>query len=156
MKKIKIICVGDLKEKYLQEAQKEYSKRISKYFELSVIELPEFTANSASKAEIEQNKIKEGKEILKRLKGYSIALCIEGKQEDSVSFAKHLNSKLDEESEITLIIGGSDGLSEEVTNQVNEKLSFSKLTFPHQLMRIVLLEQVYRAGTIIAGKTYHK
>ena len=157
MKKIKIICVGDLKEKYLKEAQNEYSKRISKYFDLSIIEVSEHTSpNHNSKSEIEQNKVKEGKEILKKIKGYTIALCINGKQEDSISFAKHINSKLDLESEITFIIGGSDGLSDEIIRDANEKISFSKLTFPHQLMRIILLEQIYRAGTIIAGKTYHK
>lgn len=157
MKKIKILCVGDLKEKYLKDAQNEYIKRISKYFDIIVVEVSEQNSSNAnSKSQIEQIKLKEGKEILKKLKGYAIALCIDGKQEDSPAFAEHINSILDLESEITFIIGGSDGLSQEVIDCANEKLSFSKLTFPHQLMRVILLEQIYRAGTIIAGKIYHK
>ena len=156
MKKIKILCVGDLKENYLKEAQKEYSKRISKYYDLEIQEIDEQSISSSNSAEIQQKKIKEGKELLKKIKGYTIAMCIDGKAEDSLSFAKHLDLKLDQETQVTIIIGGSDGLSDEVINSANEKISFSKLTFPHQLMRIILLEQIYRAGTIIAGKTYHK
>lgn len=157
MKKIRILCVGDLKEKYLKDAQNEYMKRLSKYFEMDICEVSEYTVvDKPNLSQIEIKKVNEGKNLLKNLKGFSIALCIDAKQEDSVNFAHHIDSIFNENNQITFIIGGSDGLSEQVLQSVNEKISFSKLTFPHQLMRIILLEQIYRSATILSGKTYHK
>lgn len=156
MKKISIICVGSLKEKYLKDAESEYLKRLKRYYDVEIICLQEAIEDNVSQALIEQKKNKEGLEILKKVKGYTIALCIDAKMYDSVALAKKIDATLDEFSQITFIIGGSNGLSDEVQKCANEKISFSPLTFPHQLMRIILLEQIYRAGTIIEGKTYHK
>lgn len=157
MKKIKIVCVGDLKEDYLKKAQTEYIKRLHSALDVEIIEVPEYTViNHNSQAEIEIKKQKEGKAILNKISGYSIAMCINAKQYTSVDFASNLDAKFKDNSTVTFIIGGSDGLSSEVEQNCNQKISFSSLTFPHQLMRIILLEQIYRSYTIWSGKTYHK
>lgn len=157
MKKIQIICIGDYKEQYLKDAEKEYLKRIQKYYDVQVTTVSEYTVvNNPNQEQILQKKQREALEIEKHLKGYVIALCIDGKSWDSKKFAHHLDKILDDKSQITFIIGGSDGLSDKIVEKSNEKLSFSAFTFPHQLMRVILLEQIYRAGTIISGKTYHK
>ena len=143
---IKIICVGKIKEQYLKDAILEYKKRISKYHKLEIIELPD---NS-----IEE----EGNAILKVIndKDYVITLEIEGQMIDSIEFSNRIEKIFIEHSNITFIIGGSDGLSNKIKAISNFKLSFSKMTFPHQLFRVILLEQIYRAFKIMKNETYHK
>ena len=143
---IKIICVGKIKEQYLKDAILEYKKRISKYHKLEIIELPD---NS-----IEE----EGNVILKVIndKDYVITLEIEGQMIDSIEFSNRMEKIFIEHSNITFIIGGSDGLSDKIKAISNFKLSFSKMTFPHQLFRVILLEQIYRAFKIMKNETYHK
>ena len=150
---IKIICVGKIKEKYLEDAISEYKKRISKYHSLEIIELPDEGIN-----DIKVALKKEKEKILKVLnpKDYIITLEIEGKEESSVEFAKRLDNLFIENSNITFIIGGSYGIDDEIKNMSNHKLSFSKMTFPHQLFRLILLEQIYRAFKINNNEEYHK
>lgn len=158
--KIDIICVGKLKEKYWVGATGEYTKRLSKYCKINVREVPdEKTPDGASQALEMQIKDKEGKAILKHIKpgAHVIALAIEGKQYSSEEFADKIEGYgISGRSHIAFIIGGSLGLSDEVMSRANESISFSKMTFPHQLMRVVLLEQVYRGYRIIKGEPYHK
>ena len=157
---VKILCVGKIREKFYKEAILEYTKRLSKYCSTEIIEVSdEKTAENASDNEINIIKDKEGERILKHLKDkdYVISLAIEGTQKDSVSFSKHIeNLGISGKSSIVFIIGGSLGLSKEVLNRSDELLSFSKMTFPHQLMRVVLLEQIYRAMRIMNNEPYHK
>jgi len=148
MIKIKIVCVGKIKEKYLVDAILEYSKRLSKYVNLEIIEVSE-----------EQTIEKEGQNILKRIdKGdFCIALAIEGKMLSSVEFSKFLSEKMVfGESSFCFVIGGSEGLSSEILKRADYKLSFSKMTFPHQLMRVILVEQIYRTQRILNNEPYHK
>ncbi len=158
--KIDIICVGKLKEKYWVNATGEYSKRLSKYCNLKVVEVAdEKTPDGASQALEVQIKAKEGKAILRHIKDgtHVIALAIEGKQYTSEDFASKIEKLgISGRSHIAFVIGGSLGLSDEVMTRANESISFSKMTFPHQLMRVVLLEQVYRGFRIIRGEPYHK
>lgn len=150
---IKLICVGKIKEKHLTEAINEYKKRLSKYTKLDIIELPDVSYN-----EIDKVKKEEGKLILKHLKENDnvIILDINGQELSSVELTNKL-CKLEEiNSNLTFIIGGSYGLSEEVKERANYKLSFSKLTFPHQLFRVILLEQIYRTYKIRNNENYHK
>lgn len=157
---ISLICVGKIKEKFLADAIGEYSKRLSKYCKLDIIEVPdEKTPDNASAKLEEQIKEKEGESILKHIKDnmFVIVLAINGKQLSSEELADYIsNLGINGNSNIALIIGGSLGLSKEVLNRANYKLSFSKMTFPHQLMRVILLEQVYRSFRIINGEPYHK
>ncbi|WP_066506879.1 23S rRNA (pseudouridine(1915)-N(3))-methyltransferase RlmH [Abyssisolibacter fermentans] len=158
--KITIIAVGKIKEKYLTQGIKEYSKRLSKYCKLEIIEVNDEKApENLSLTDMEIIKNKEGEKILKRLNidSYIIPLCIEGKQLSSVEFSKQVDKVLLQgNSHITFIIGGSLGLSKQITDISNLKLSFSKMTFPHQLMRLILLEQIYRGFRIRLGEPYHK
>ena len=158
--KIDIICVGRLKEKYWVNAINEYSKRLSKYCKIKIIEVPdEKTPDGASEALELQIKDKEGRAILKHIKdgAHVMALAIEGKQYSSEEFASKIdNLGISGQSHIAFVIGGSLGLSDEVMARANESISFSKMTFPHQMMRVVLLEQVYRGFRIIRGEPYHK
>lgn len=158
--KITIVTVGKLKEKYLHMAVAEYSKRLSRYCKLELIEVVDEKApESMSISQEISVKNKEGSRILKHINenSYIIALAIDGNQESSEDLAKHISDLgVRGNGHITFIIGGSLGLSEEVLYKCNEKLSFSKMTFPHQLMRVILLEQVYRAFKINAGEPYHK
>ena len=149
---IKIICVGKLKEKYLKDAIEEYSKRLSKYTKLEIVELKDLDYD------ITKTIKEEGQSILKHIeeKEYVITLEINGKQLSSTEFASILEKANIEYSNITFVIGGSYGLSNDVINRSNYHLSFSKLTFPHQLFRIVLLEQIYRAYKINNNESYHK
>ncbi|KPU27213.1 hypothetical protein TR13x_06535 [Caloranaerobacter sp. TR13] len=157
---ITIISVGKIKEKYLNDGIKEFSKRLSKYCKLKLIEVSDEKApENLSEAEMEIVKKKEGERILSKLNesSYIITLCIDGKSLSSEEFSKKLDSlALSGNSNITFIIGGSLGLSQEVINKSHFKLSFSKMTFPHQLMKLILLEQVYRAFRISRGQPYHK
>lgn len=160
MLKITVVCVGKIKEKFYSDAVSEYSKRLSRYCKLDIIELPdEKTPDNASDALNESIKEKEGAKILDAIpmSSYVVALAIEGKTLDSVE----LSEKLDKlsaygESHITFIIGGSLGLHKSVLDRADFKLSFSKMTFPHQLMRVILLEQVYRGFRIMNNEPYHK
>lgn len=158
--RVTIICVGKIKEKYLSMAIDEYSKRLSKYCKLEFIEVAdEKTEENASDVLNEQVKKKEGERILKNIKddSYVITLEIAGKMLTSPELASHIDSLgVNGTSHITFIIGGSLGLSDTVCKRANYKLSFSKMTFPHQLMRVILLEQIYRAYRINNHEPYHK
>ena len=158
--RISVICVGKLKEKYLVMGVEEYSKRLSRYCTLEITELPdEKTPDNAGEALKEMIKRKEGERILKTMKedSYCIALAIEGSQLSSVELAEKLDSLgITGTSHISFVIGGSLGLSKEVLSRANYKLSFSKMTFPHQMMRMILLEQIYRAYRINTNQPYHK
>lgn len=157
---IRLITVGKIKEKYTQEGIKEYSKRLSRYCSLEIIEIDDEKApENLSEKEMDLVKQKEGERILARIpqNSFVIALVIEGKQLSSEELAEKIdNLMIDGISDISFIIGGSLGLSNEVTSRSNFKLSFSKMTFPHQLMRMILLEQIYRAWRIIKNEPYHK
>lgn len=157
---IKIIAVGKIKEKYIQDGIKEYSKRLSRYCSLEIIEIDDEKApENLSDKEMEIVKQKEGERILSKVpqNSYVIALVIEGKQLSSEDLAKKMQDlMIDGQSDVCFIIGGSLGLSDEVMARSNFKLSFSKMTFPHQMMRMILLEQVYRGWRIIKGEPYHK
>lgn len=158
--KIKIITVGKLKEKYLKDGIAEYSKRIGRFAKLEMIELPdEKTPDRASQAENQQILEKEASRILAKIgeRDYVFALAIEGKQFPSEEFSQQLtNVTVKGFSDITFIIGGSLGLAPEVKKRANTLISFGKLTLPHQLMKLVLIEQIYRAFMIQQGSPYHK
>lgn len=147
-----------MKEKYYLEAQKEYTKMLSRFAQVNVCELQdEPLSNVKSEAEEKEALRKEAKKIEEKLKGLVIALCIEGKQYSSEEFAEVIKEKMNGGvSEITFVIGSSLGMAEEIKKKAGIKLSFSKMTLPHRLFRIVLLEQIYRAFKIMAGETYHK
>lgn len=158
--KITVIGVGRLKEKYWQAAIDEYSKRLSKYVKLDIIEVPDDKApENLSAAEEEIVKKNEGERILKNIKdgAYVIALAINGKMLSSEELSEFLNERMVRGAgHIVFVIGGSLGLSPEVLDRADYKLSFSKMTFPHQMMRVILLEQFYRAVKIMKNEPYHK
>lgn len=150
---IRIITVGEIKESYLKEAIEEYKKRIQKFTKLEIIEVKEEGIVEKEKA------LKlEGERIEKNIKekDYVITLEIEGIESTSIEFSKKIENTLITNSNITFIIGGSYGLDQTIKNRSNYKLSFSKMTFPHQLFRVILLEQIYRAFKIINNESYHK
>lgn len=157
---ITIISVGKIKEKYLKSAINEYSKRLNRYCKLKLIEVSDEKApENLSQTEMENIKDKEGEGILKNVKEgtYVIALDIKGKMISSEELAKKLDTLgIQGKSNIVFIIGGSLGLSKNVLNRADFKLSFSPMTFPHQLMKVILLEQVYRGFRINRGEPYHK
>lgn len=153
---INIVCVGNLKENYWQDAIKEYQKRISAFAKINVVEVKESTYGTSDK-EILIAKSAEAKRLESYKKGYCIALEVGGKSFDSIGFANHISDIATKgNSSITFFIGGSHGLDKDFSDSTDEKLSFSKFTFPHQMMRVILLEQIYRAFTILNNKTYHK
>ena len=158
--RITLITVGKIKEKYLRDAIAEYSKRLSRYCKLEIVEVAdEKTPDQASEAAEENIRNKEGERILKHIRDdmYVITLEIGGKMLSSEEFADKINSLgVQGKSSITFVIGGSIGLGQEVLRRSDYALSFSKMTFPHQLMRVILLEQVYRGYRIINGEPYHK
>lgn len=158
--KITIIAVGKLKEKYLKQGIQEYMKRLSAYANMEIIEVPDEKApENMSEAEQEEVKRKEGEKILSKIPrdAYIISLEIKGQMITSEKFAEKLEQlMIHGKSKIVFVIGGSLGLSEEVRQQSYYALSFSKMTFPHQLMRLVLVEQVYRGFRILKGEPYHK
>ena len=158
MIKVNLIVVGSLKENYLKEASNEYSKRLTKFCDLNILELNEYKLNNnPNKSEIEIIKNNEGKLILSKLKGYVIVLDVFAKQLSSEELALKVKNLIDYGTgEITFVIGGSYGILEEVKNKANFCLSFSKMTFPHQLIRVVLLEQIYRVFCINNDINYHK
>ncbi|WP_436374320.1 23S rRNA (pseudouridine(1915)-N(3))-methyltransferase RlmH [Cytobacillus sp. BC1816] len=157
---ISIITVGKLKEKYLKQGIDEYLKRLSAYAKMDIIEVPDEKApEELSETEMIQVKQKEGERILAKVHpdAHVIALAIEGKMKSSEELADNLDKLATYgKSKIAFVIGGSLGLSQEVLQRADEKLSFSKMTFPHQLMKLILLEQVYRAFRINRGEPYHK
>ncbi len=157
---IKIITVGKIKESFYREAISEYTKRLSRYCRLNIIEVAdEKTKENASIREVDIVLDKEGTRIINNINDndYVIALAIDGKRLDSIQFADKINSLgIDGVSNICFIIGGSLGLHDNVYSRCNMKLSFSDMTFPHQLMRVILLEQIYRAYRIINKEPYHK
>lgn len=154
---INLICVGTIKEKYFTDAIKEYEKRLQAFCKFNIIELKEVNFNKVQESEIEKIKNLEGKNIIANLKKYNVLLSLKGKELTSVELAEFIkNKEVNGISELTFIIGGSYGTSDEVEKLVQEKISFSKLTFPHQLMRVIFAEQLYRAFTIIFNKGYHK
>lgn len=157
---IKIITVGKLKEKYLKAGIAEYAKRLSSYCKLEIIEVNDEKApENLSDKEMEQVKDKEGERILVKIpaQSYVFALAIQGREYDSVEFSKQIEGLgIRGQSDITFVIGGSLGLSDAVLKRADEKISFGRLTYPHQLMRLILVEQVYRAFRIMKGEPYHK
>lgn len=154
-----LVCMGRLKEKYWRDAAAEYEKRLSRFGKWETIELPDLPepANSSPAIE-EQIKRKEGEAILARIRDGDIVvcLCIDGRQMDSVQLSAKLTELIDTGRRVVFVIGGSLGLSPEVVRRAQLRLSFSPMTFPHQLARIMLLEQTYRALKIAAGERYHK
>ena len=157
---ITVLCVGKLKEAYYRDAVSEYAKRLSRYASFRIAEVDdEKTDEAASEKEAALVKAKEGERLLKQIpeKAYVIALAIEGKAYDSVELAGRLGALMSAgRSDLVFVIGGSLGLSEKVLSRADEKWSFSRLTFPHQLMRVILSEQLYRAFRILHREPYHK
>lgn len=157
---ITILSVGKLKEKYLKQGIEEYSKRLGPYAKLSIIEVPDEPApDNMSEAEIVQVKDAEGNKLLSKIgqDTYCFALAIDGKQLSSEAFAAELDRLATYgQSKVVFVIGGSNGLSEAVLKRADAHLSFSKMTFPHQLMRLILIEQIYRAFRINRNEPYHK
>lgn len=158
--KITIVCVGKIKEKFYRDALAEYTKRLSRYCNLTITEVAdEKTKEQASETECAIIKNREGERILKAIRedGYVIALAIDGKNLDSLELSEKLDQlALSGKSNLYFVIGGSLGLSDEVMKRADYKLSFSRMTFPHQLMRVILLEQIYRSYRIINHEPYHK
>ncbi len=145
MIKVNLVCVGKLKEEYLKSAVAEYAKRLSRFCRLEIKELAEG-----------KNLAEEAQPILKAAKGYKIALCVEGEKCSSEALAAQIKKLCDKGEEISFIIGSSQGLDGAVKSQSDKKLSFSDMTFPHRLMRVILLEQIYRSFMINSGSEYHK
>lgn len=145
MQKVNIVCVGKIKESFYREAVAEYAKRLSRFVSFNIREIAEGRTPED-----------EADDILHAAKGYIIALCVEGKKLSSEGLAAELKKQYDRGSEVTFIIGSSCGLSAKVKNAADFRLSFSDMTFPHQLMRVVLCEQIYRAYMINSGSEYHK
>ncbi len=144
---IKLLCIGKLKEEYLKEAVNDYLKRLNKYTKIELIELKDSNINT------------EKDEILKHIKtsDFIVSLAIEGKELNTLEFKNLIeNNFINGNSNITFIIGGSDGLHDEIKELSNEKISFSRLTYPHGLFRVILLEQIYRSFKIMNNETYHK
>lgn len=155
---IKIIAVGSLKEKYLKDACEEYIKRLKRYCNINLIELSESKiSEKSSPKDIRKALESEGKAILKECKGFIIAMCIEGKQLSSIKFSEKLMSAAEMgKSSVTFVIGSSYGISEDVKRAADLRLSMSEMTFPHQLARVMLAEQIYRAFQIASNGKYHK
>ena len=147
---IEVIAVGKIKEKYLKDAIDEYSKRLGRFCNLKITQVQDFADSPTSFT-------KEAALIMPKINGVCVPLCVEGKQLSSTEFADFIKkTAINGDSHISFIIGGSTGLDECVKSRANLKMSFSKMTFPHQLMRVILLEQIYRAFKIIGNESYHK
>lgn len=145
MQKLNIVCVGKLKEKFWTEAVAEYCKRLSRFAAVQIRELPE-----------RRTLAEEGEQIIRELRGYTVVLAVEGKKLSSEALAEKMKQLCDAGREMTFVIGSSCGLCPEVKEKADMLLSFSDMTFPHQLMRVILCEQIYRAFMINAGSEYHK
>lgn len=154
---INVVCVGQIKEKFFSDAMGEYVKRIGRYAKINITEVGEFRLPANfSDSDIKNVIMQEGKKILPNLKGFVIVCDVLGERLDSVAFAKKLKDTEQNFSDITFVVGGSYGISAEVKKKANLTLSFSDFTLPHQLFRVVLTEQIYRALTINNNVTYHK
>ncbi len=159
MQKIKIVCVGKMKEKHFTDAIKEYEKRLSRYCKFDMVEVPDVSVpDRPSEVQVAEVLKKEGEAILKKLEGERqiVALCVEGKQMTSEKFAEFLEKSTLTGDSLCFVIGGSHGLWDKVKQKAEWRLSFSEMTFPHQLMRVVLAEQIYRGFKINQGEPYHK
>ena len=157
MIKVNLVCIGKVKEKYFKDGIDEYKKRLSRYCNFSLIELDEENYSSVNDALIQKIKSVEGERIKKHLKGFVFAMAIEGEKLSSEKFAKTIKTLADNGSgEMTFVIGGSYGLDDEIKSLANKLLSFSDMTFPHTLFRLMLTEQIYRAFSINEGSAYHK
>ncbi len=157
--KIRVISVGKIKEKYLLSGIEEYQKRLTPFTKISFVEVPDLPIPEHASEKIEiQIKDKEGQKILEKIKedDYVIVLDLKGKQWNSVDYAHHLESLMMTHQQWVFVIGGSLGLSDTVKQRANEMLCFSKMTFPHPLMKLILMEQVYRCFKIMHHQTYHK
>ena len=156
--KFKIVAVGKIKEQYLKEAIAEYVKRISRFSNVEIVEVDEcfFSKGTPNEKEIAQIKRVEGQAILSKLEGYVIAMDIDGRQLSSEQLSAHIVEQKQSCSTFTFVIGGSNGLSDEVKANAKLRCSFGKITLPHQLFRVVLLEQIYRACCIEHNVAYHK
>lgn len=152
MIQIRLVCIGNLKEKFWKDGVMEYAKRLSKFCKLNILELPEQNKYE----DIEKIKDMEGREILNNLQGKTYLLDLQGQNLSSEEFAKEIEKSSLNSSTITFVIGGSYGVSKEVKDQIKNKISFGKMTLPHNLARLVLVEQIYRAFMISSGSTYHK
>lgn len=153
---VRIVCIGKIKDNFYKDAVAEYAKRLMRFCKFEIVELSEKLLAGKNEADIAVVKEDEGKRIINALKGYVFALDMRGKQFTSEEFSKKLQDIQMSDSTVTFVIGGSYGLSEKVLSEANTVMSFGKITFPHQLMRVVLTEQIYRAFTIAEGSGYHK
>lgn len=159
MLSINIICIGKIKEKFFKDSIDEYSKRLTKYCKLNILELPDEKIPDKINSNIENEiKSKECNNIINHIKKDSYIICLDlnGKEFSSEEFSKNIENISMQSSNITFIIGGSLGLNEKILNLANQKICFSKLTFPHQLIRVFLLEQIFRAFKISNNETYHR
>lgn len=155
--KFRIVAVGKIKESYLRDAVAEYAKRIGRFATVDIVEVDECLMKGApSDKEIEHVKTVEGQSILQKLEGYVVAMDIDGQELGSVELSTHIMEQKQFYSTFTFVIGGSNGLSSEVKSKANFRCSFGKITLPHQLFRVVLLEQIYRACCIERNIAYHK
>ena len=156
--KFKVVAVGKIKEDYLKSAIAEYAKRISRFATVEIEEVEEclLTKGAPGEKEIERAKIVEGQAILQKTEGFVVAMDIDGRQLSSEQFSEHIAQQKQQYSTFTFVIGGSHGLSDEVKSKANLRCSFGKITLPHQLFRVVLLEQIYRACCIENNVAYHK
>lgn len=157
MVKIKIVAVGKVKEKYFLDGINEYAKRLKRFCQFSIVEVAEENYDKAQGKMLDVIKEKEAERILPNLNGFVFAMAIEGEKFSSENFAKKIKNLTDDGvGEITFVIGGSYGLSDKVKKKANKLISFSDMTFPHTLFRLMLCEQIYRAYTINEGTAYHK
>ena len=156
--KFRIVAVGKIKEQYLKDAINEYAKRISRFANVEMVEIDEFlsTKSVLSDKELEIIKREEGQAILPKLEGYVVAMDIDGRQLSSVELSQHVAEQKQFYSTFTFVIGGSNGLSDEIKAKANLRCSFGKITLPHQLFRVVLMEQLYRTCCIERNIAYHK
>lgn len=153
---VNIVCVGKIKESYFRDAIAEYSKRLGRFCKLSILEVDEELQKGDSIKEIDRVKQREGERIISKLSGFVIALDSKGKELTSNGLAEYIENVLLTNSVINFVIGGSNGLSDAVKNKADNMLSFGKVTYPHQLMRVILTEQIYRAFMINSNSAYHK
>ena len=157
MVKVKIVAVGKVKEKYFLDGINEYAKRLKRFCQFSIVEVAEENYDKAQGKMLDVIKEKEAERILPNLKGFVFAMAIEGEKFSSENFAKKIKNLTDDGvGEITFVIGGSYGLSDKVKKRADKLISFSDMTFPHTLFRLILCEQIYRAYTINEGTAYHK
>lgn len=156
MIKVNVVAVGKVKEKYFSDGIAEYAKRLSRFCEFKIIEVEEENFKKAESGDISVIKEREGERILPHLKGRVFAMAIEGKRRSSEGFARLIQTAADSVGVMTFVVGGSYGLSEAVKSRADGLLSFSEMTFPHTLFRLMLTEQIYRAFTILGGSAYHK